>query len=91
MASPDQHTHRRPVAEPPSNAAPTIGSDLLWGVAAIAHELGTDVRRVYHALQHEHLPAIKFGTRWVASRSVLRAHFNRSPDPVAQQAKRGRP
>jgi Helix-turn-helix domain len=70
-----------------TDAPPTLADDLLWGVRAIAGELGIDRRRVYHMLQHGHLPASKIGLRWVASRSALRARFNHS---VAQQAGRAK-
>jgi hypothetical protein len=64
---------------PGQNAAPTLADDLLWGVRAIADELGIDVRRAYYMLQRQHLPGIKCGTLWVASRSALRARFNGEP------------
>ena len=70
----------RSTTDTPSNhAAPTLADDLLWGVHDIAVELGIDVRRAYYMLQRQHLPGIKCGTLWVASRSALRARFNGEP------------
>jgi len=46
---------------PPSNDSVTLSEDLLWGVEAIAAEIGKT--------------SAKIGGRIVASRAKLRAHF----------------
>jgi hypothetical protein len=54
-----------------------VADDLLWGVEAIAKEIGQPVRQVYYLLEKGGLPAGKAGpTRvWVASRQALRKYF----------------
>ena len=51
-------------------------NELLWGVDAIAQEIGREPRQVYHLLSTGELPdAKKVGGRWVAPRDRLRAFF----------------
>lgn len=46
--------------------------ELLWGVKAIASEIGREPRSTYHLLEAGHLPpAKKVGNRWVVSRQTL--------------------
>jgi hypothetical protein len=54
---------------------PKIADDLLWGVEAIAREIGQPVRQVYWVLEKGELPAGKSGRVWVASRQALRKHY----------------
>jgi hypothetical protein len=54
---------------------PKVGSDLLWGVEAIAREIDQPVRQVYWRLENGQLPAGKHGQIWVASRQNLRKFF----------------
>jgi hypothetical protein len=54
---------------------PKVADDLLWGVAAIAKEIGQPERQVYWRLENGQLPAGKSGQIWVASRQVLRKFF----------------
>jgi hypothetical protein len=54
---------------------PQLASDLLWGAAAIAAELGVSPRRVYWLLVSKHVPAKKVGNVWVGSRRALRQHL----------------
>ena len=61
----------------PSPPAPRPYPDLLFGVRAIAAELGLDERRVYELLQRGAIPpAEKIGGRWAARRSLLLAMFD---------------
>jgi hypothetical protein len=52
-----------------------VADDLLWGVEAIAKEIGQPVRQVYWRLEQGQLPAGKSGNIWVASRQNLRTFF----------------
>ena len=54
---------------------PKVADDLLWGVEAIAKEIGQPVRQVYWRLESGQLPAGKHGQIWVASRQALRKFF----------------
>jgi hypothetical protein len=54
---------------------PKVADDLLWGVEAIAKEIGQPVRQVYWRLENGQLPAGKNGQIWVASRQALRKFF----------------
>jgi hypothetical protein len=54
-------------------------SDILWGAEAIGREVNivdengdVDLRRVYHKLNQQHLPAKKVGRVWISSRRQLR-------------------
>jgi hypothetical protein len=53
----------------------TVGSDLLWGVEAIAAEIGQTPRQTYYQLEKGQLPAGKQRGKWISSRSRLRMHF----------------
>ena len=35
------------------NETSTLGGDLIWGVSAIAAEIGRDERQTFHLLEHE--------------------------------------
>jgi hypothetical protein len=51
-----------------------LADDLLWGVAAIAAEIGRTPRQVYHLIEAGRLPVKKLGNKTiVASRAELRA------------------
>jgi hypothetical protein len=78
-------------AEPTEPAVPTVGhnnppspitdepllaDDLLFGAAAIANELGLDLRRTFYLLERGFIPASKTGATWTSTRSRLRRHFN---------------
>ncbi|MGO8241266.1 hypothetical protein ELH77_19075 [Rhizobium ruizarguesonis] len=52
-----------------------LKDDLLWGVTAIAQELGLTERQTYHMLMKAELPAKKVSGRWMASKSKLRAYL----------------
>lgn len=58
-----------------------VGDDLLWGVRAIAEELGMKDRQVYYQLEKGQLPGGKSGETWVASRQALRAYFQELTAP----------
>jgi hypothetical protein len=52
--------------------------DLLWGAAAIAAFLGRTRRQTFGMLEAGELPGCrKVGNRWVASRRLLREHFEK--------------
>lgn len=59
-------------AEPQAGADPL---DLAWGAAAIATAIGRTTRATYHMLEAGELPAVQIGSRWVASLTKLREHF----------------
>jgi hypothetical protein len=65
---------------------PKVADDLLWGVDAIAKEIGQPARQVYWRLENGQLPAGKNGQIWVASRQALRKFFQeltaKSPAPA---------
>lgn len=52
-----------------------LASDLLWGAAAIATELGVPLRKAFYLLETRQIPAKKLGGLWVGSRRALREHF----------------
>jgi hypothetical protein len=60
---------------PPRNDGSSLSSDLIWGVAAIAAEIGKTKRQTFHLIENRQIPAGKVGGRIVASRAKLRAHF----------------
>jgi hypothetical protein len=65
---------------------PKVADDLLWGVEAIAREIGQSARQVYWRLENGQLPAGKNGQTWVASRETLRRFFQgvtaKAPEPA---------
>jgi hypothetical protein len=58
-------------------AEPSLAEDILRGVPAIAAFTGEPVRRMRYMLYSGQLPAGQFGRSWVASKSVLRAHYRK--------------
>jgi hypothetical protein len=54
---------------------PAVANDLLWGVEAIAQEIGLTVRMTYWRLERGELPVGKVGQTYVGSRQALRKHF----------------
>jgi hypothetical protein len=52
-----------------------IASDILRGVKRIADFIGEDERATNHKLATGKIPGGKEGTQWVASKTVLRAHY----------------
>jgi hypothetical protein len=53
-----------------------LRADLIWGVEAIASEIGRTPRQAYHLLQSGALPvAKKVGGHWVVQRRKLEAFF----------------
>jgi hypothetical protein len=57
--------------------AETLSADILRGVKAISGFTGEPTRRVHYLLERGQLPAGQVGRTWVASKSVLRAHYAR--------------
>lgn len=56
-----------------SNVIPATNPlDLIWGVDAIAAEVGLSPRQAYYALESGTLPARKIGRKWVGHRPTLR-------------------
>jgi hypothetical protein len=50
---------------------------VVWGVEAIAAEIGRAPRAVYHMLESGHLPgAVKFGNRWSFRPADFHAAFS---------------
>ncbi len=60
---------------PPKKDEASLASDLVWGVQAIAREIGRNPRQTFHLLENGKLPAGKVGGRWCASRAGLRQFF----------------
>ncbi len=56
--------------------ADRLGNDLLWGVRAIAQEVGRSERQTLYLLETGQLPAEKVGQRWCSSRKGLRKRFS---------------
>ena len=52
-----------------------LSEDLLWGINAIADEIGRTPRQTFHMVHTGQLPTMKCGGRIVARRSALRRHF----------------
>ena len=50
----------------------SLSDDLVWGVKALAVEIGRTERQTFHLLERGLIPGRKLGGRWVASRSALR-------------------
>lgn len=49
--------------------------DLVWGAAAIGAVINRTPKQTFHLLENNQLPARKSGGKWVASRRLLRDHF----------------
>ena len=58
-----------------SNVTNDLASDLLWGVAPIAKEIGRSPRQAFHMIYTGQLPVKKIGGRYCASRTRLRKLF----------------
>jgi hypothetical protein len=54
-----------------------IAGDILRGVRKIAQFIEEDERATYYKLSTGKLPGGKEGNQWVASKGVLRAHYER--------------
>jgi len=52
-----------------------LNEDLLWGVTAIAREIGRTPRQVFHLAAQGNIPVRKVGGRYVASLRALRRHL----------------
>lgn len=52
-----------------------LAEDVLWGVDAIAREIGRSKSETYALLNNGHLPGAKIGRLWGSTRSVLRARI----------------
>lgn len=57
------------------NKGPALANDILWGVKAIAGEIGVSERKAYYMLGQGYLPGQKIGDTWTASRTKLRRHL----------------
>jgi hypothetical protein len=63
-------------AEAPTVApAKPLASELIWGVEAVAVEVGLPVRVAYHLLRTGVPPGQKIGGKWCSSRSALHKQF----------------
>lgn len=54
-----------------------IGDDLLRGVKQISKFINEDERSTFHKLSRGTLPGGKEGNQWIASKRVLRAHYEK--------------
>ena len=52
-----------------------LRDDLVWGIKAIADEIGKTPRQAFHLVDTGAIPAAKIGGRIVARRTRLREHF----------------
>jgi hypothetical protein len=50
--------------------------DLIWGVQAIADEIGRSYRQTIHLLVTKKIPGQKVGAIWIGRRSKIRAHLS---------------
>jgi hypothetical protein len=60
-----------------SSIEDNLAADKLSGAPAIAAFIGEPLRRTYYLLERGMIPAGQQGSIWVASRTVLREHYNR--------------
>ena len=75
VVAPSASAGERPVPKDIAHAVSPLAQDLVWGVAAIAVEIGRNPRQTFHMLEQGKLPAKKIGGRWCASRSGLSQFF----------------
>jgi hypothetical protein len=69
--------HSEQTAPAHAAGADTLASDVLRGVNAIAAFLGEKPRRVNYLIRKRRLPVGRDGGQWIASRRVLRQHYER--------------
>lgn len=75
-ANRDAHIQKDPITI--GNVADAVlADDLLRGVKAIAEYIGETPRKTYYLLENQRIPAGKIGSTWIASKTRLRAHFER--------------
>jgi hypothetical protein len=67
---------------------PKVADDLLWGVKAIAKEIGQSERMTYWRPENGQLPAGKTGNVYVASRQALRKFFQELTTKAARPTHR---
>jgi hypothetical protein len=60
-----------------------LADDLLHGVAEISAFIGESRRRTFYLLERGLLPAGKMGATWIASKSVIRASYDKLTGRVA--------
>ena len=58
-----------------TDSSEALRADLIWGIKAIAEELGKTQRQAFHLIDTGAIPSAKIGGRIVASRTRLREHF----------------
>jgi hypothetical protein len=56
---------------------PDLKDDILKGIHAIADFIGEDFWRTQRLCTKKAIPAAKMQGRWIASKRVLRAHYQR--------------
>lgn len=59
------------------NPAATITDDALRGVVEIADFIGERRRRTFYLCERGLIPVGKLGSRWIASKTKLRAHYDK--------------
>jgi hypothetical protein len=72
---PNKEQHMTFNPETPDDHMQSLGSDMLWGVEAIAAYINRDVRPTYYQLQQGYLPGRKVGRIWTSAKSALRQHL----------------
>ena len=64
-----------------TNPTDTLSGDLVWGVGAIATEIGVTKRQAFYLIGKKSIPVRKVGARkYVASRKALRAYLAEAGD-----------
>ena len=58
-----------------ADTAAPLNIDLIWGITAIAREIGRSNRQTYHMVESGTLPVKRVGHRFVANRAELRKFF----------------
>jgi hypothetical protein len=59
------------------NTGGTITDDALRGVVEIADFIGESQRRTFYLCERGLIPVGKLGSRWIASKTKLRAHYDK--------------
>jgi len=73
----DQIAMLKKIPPPPPLPPPTIGDDLLWGINAIAAEIGRSPSQTNHMVENGRIPCGKMGGQWVANRRHIHDAFDR--------------
>lgn len=70
------------LGETGKTSSSSLADDLLRGVAQIAEHLGESRKRTYCLCERGYIPSGKIGSAWIASKTTLRAHFEKITAPT---------